>query len=485
MRNKVDQTLGEWRNQEITAVELLKVAGELRFNRSIELVLFRRDIYDCRPSRLIDFHKLSNHYGHPYLKIEDTLRIAKAISNITNLPPFRIDLGKLGMEWLEEREEKNSFKNFVDEKLGLYVGKEPKNQEQKDVVLYGFGRIGRLIARKLIESTGKGEQLRLRAIVIRPKMSDHYEEAMKRAALFASDSVHGYFGGTIEVSLNGQELVINGNRIQLIYAGHPSEIDYTNYSIKNALVIDNTGVWRDRSGLSDHIRPGIESVLLTAPGKGDVPNIVHGVNQAEFDFDKEKILSAASCTTNAIAPVLKVVHENFGIVKGHVETIHAYTNDQNLLDNFHKKPRRGRGAPVNMVLTSTGAASAVAKVIPALAGKLSGNAIRVPTPNVSLAILNLTLEQSTTFEEIVKSITEAALFGPLVEQIRVSNSIEFVSSDAIGMTSACILDATSTIVSDDNKTAILYLWYDNEYGYTCQVVRVAKHSTHVRRYSYY
>jgi len=287
------------------------------------------------------------------------------------------------------------------------------------------------------------------------------------------------------VAKDGQELLINGNKVKLIYAGKPTDINYEDHGIHNALIIDNTGVWRDRDGLSQHLRPGIDAVMLTAPGKGDVPNIVHGVNQFEFDFEKEKIFSAASCTTNAIVPVLKVLQDIYGINKGHVETIHSYTNDQNLLDNFHKKSRRGRGAPVNMVLTTTGAASAVSKVIPELAGKLSGNAIRVPTPNVSLAILNLSLDKATTVEELNDKLREAAWHGSLVEQIHFSNSEEFVSSNAIGMKSTSIVDAPSTIVSKDGKTAIIYLWYDNEYGYTCQVVRLAKHAAKVRRYTYY
>ena len=168
-----------------------------------------------------------------------------------------------------------------------------------------------------------------------------------------------------------------------------------------------------------------------------------------------------------------------------METIHAYTNDQNLLDNFHKKPRRGRGAPINMVLTSTGAASAVSKVIPSLAGKLSGNAIRVPTPNVSMAILNVSIKQSTDRESLLELLKSHAFDGELVEQIHYSNSTEYVSSNAIGMTTTSVLDAPSTIVSNDGKSLNIYLWYDNEYGYSCQVVRLAKKAAGVNRYVYY
>lgn len=484
LRSKADSSLGQWREKEKTALELLQIVGELRFDKSVELVLFRRDIYDARPSEVLNDHSHSKNYSAKPVSVDTTLSLAHSIANIPNLPPCKIDLGKLAVEWQNESGEYANFDEFIHFKLKDFIGADPINREPKDVILYGFGRIGRLAARRLITTTGKGEQLRLKAIVIRPKMSNRYEEAVKRAALLASDSVHGDFHGSIEVAPDGSELIINGNRIQLIFAGKPEDIDYTEFGIKNALVIDNTGVWRDKAGLSGHLRPGASHVMLTAPGK-DIPNVVHGINQGEFDFEDDNVFSAASCTTNAIAPVLKVINDSLGIESGHVETIHAYTNDQNLLDNFHKKPRRGRGAPVNMVLTTTGAASAVSKVMPEFSGKLTGNAVRVPTPNVSLAILSLRLEKTTTLEDLDNLFQNAAFHGELVEQIHYSNSTEYVSSNAVGMTTTSVVDAPSTIVSKDGKSATVYLWYDNEFGYTCQVIRLAKHAAKVRRYVYY
>ncbi len=486
IREKVETSLEQWRKDETQALQLLQIVGELRFTRSIEFVFFREDIYDCRPSTVLNHHRFAENYiGRP-LYIAESLALAQAIARIEELPACKLDLGKLGLEWENEANNFEGIEEFIRHKLSDFIGAAPRNNPPKDVVLYGFGRIGRLAARRIIETTGRGEQLRLKAIVLRPKMSDRFEEATKRASLLQSDSVHGEFHGTVEVSPDGNELIINGNRIQLIYAGQPADINYEDYGIKNAIVIDNTGVWRDRDELSQHLRPGIAQVLLTAPGKGDVPNIVYGVNQNEAcDFDEEQVFSAASCTTNAIATVLKVVNDQFGVEKGHVETIHAYTNDQNLLDNFHKKPRRGRGAPVNMVLTSTGAASAVAKVLPELAGKLTGNAIRVPTPNVSLAVLNLTLKDATTADALNESLKQSALYGDLVEQVQYSSSTEYVSSNAVGTTSTSVVDAPSTIVSSDGHSAVLYVWYDNEYGYTCQVLRLAKQIAKVRRFHYY
>ena len=485
LRDEVNASLKDWRNKEKAALELLQLASELRFDKGIELLIFRQDIHDARPSELLNHHFIAEKYRTDALDIHATVEIVKAIKAMGDLPASKIDLGKLGLEWQKEA---NVFNNdvaaFVGGKLGDIAGTDGKSAASSDIVLYGFGRIGRLAARRIIDQTGAGDQLRLKAIVIRPKLKDREEEAKKRAALLESDSVHGDFRGTIRVADGGNELIINGNRVKLIYAGSPEDVDYTAYGIENALVIDNTGVWRDREGLSRHLRPGASKVMLTAPAKGDVVNVVFGVNEDIADIENERVFSAASCTTNAIVPVLKVLEDNYGIDKGHVETIHAYTNDQNLLDNFHKKPRRGRGAPVNMVLTTTGAAKAVAKVLPNLAGKLTGNAIRVPTPNVSMAILNLTLKSATNLEELNDTLRKAARHGNLVEQIRYSESTEYVSTSSIGVTTTSVVDAPSTIVSADGLNVNIYLWYDNEYGYTCQVVRFAKHLTKVERQAY-
>jgi len=334
--------------------------------------------------------------------------------------------------------------------------------------LYGFGRIGRLLARILIEKAGGGSALRLRAIVVRQGGADN--DLVKRASLLRRDSVHGSFRGTISVDEENQAIVANGNYIQVIYSDDPEKVDYTQYGINDAIVVDNTGKWRDEAGLGKHLKcSGVSYAVLTAPGKGDVKNIVMGVNDDLITSD-DRILSAASCTTNAIVPVLKVVNDLYGIENGHVETVHSYTNDQNLIDNYHKGDRRGRSAALNMVITETGAAKAVAKALPELGGKLTGNAIRVPTPNVSMAILNLTLNKEVTVEEINSQLREASLDGPLRKQIDYVNSPEVVSTDFVGSRYASIVDAESTIVNGNR--CVLYVWYDNEFGYSCQVVRM-------------
>ncbi len=484
IRDQNDSALRSWREKEKTALELLQIVGELRFDRSVELIIFHRAIYDCRPSELLNHHLFAKNYVNKPISIDTSLSLAHAIANIENLAPAKIDIGRMGAEWLTEKASYEDIDAFVIDKLSGMINATQKNGVSKDVVLYGFGRIGRLAARRMIMSTGKGEQLRLKAIVIRPKMKDRYEEASKRAALLQKDSVHGNFPGVIEVAPDGSELIINGNRVKLIFAGQPEDIDYTEYGIENAIVIDNTGVWRDQAGLSRHLRPGANQVLLTAPGK-DIPNIVHGANQSALTEGEHQVFSAASCTTNAIVPIIQVVDDAFGIASGHIETIHAYTNDQNLLDNFHKKPRRGRAAPLNMVLTSTGAATAVSKVLPHLKGLLTGNSVRVPTPNVSLVILNLVVKEATSVAEVNELLKKASLHGSFVEQLHYSASTEYVSSQAVGMTSTSVVDAPSTIVSPSGKNLTIYAWYDNEFGYTCQVLRLAKYATNVRRYSYY
>lgn len=478
---KYETEFRSWIDKEKKAIELINVVGKLWFDRSIELVLFRKPLFDIGSSTILAHHQYARQIISKDISVYETLALAHAIAKC-NLAPSRIDIGRLAAEWLDSAENFSGMEDFVIHKLGHHIGKDKIKMHARDVVLYGFGRIGRIAARELVVQAGKGEQLRLRAIVTRT-YSD--EDLIKRAELLRSDSVHGPFLGIITEDFENKALIVNGQIIYMIVAKDPAEIDYTTYGISEALLIDNTGVLRDREGLSKHLQSkGISQVLLTAPGKGNVPNIVFGVNNQEFDTS-EKIFSAASCTTNAIVPVLKIIEEAIGIEKGHIETVHSYTNDQNLLDNYHKKYRRGRSAALNMVITETGADKAVSKVLPVLEGKLTGNAVRVPTPNVSLAILNLTLKKESTKEELEMILKNASLFGELVEQIEYSISNELVSSDLIGNSHASIIDGPATILSRDGRSVVLYVWYDNEYGYTRQVVRLAKSIAGVIRLTYY
>ncbi len=480
--NLYEQELNEWIEFERSAIELISVVGHLWFEKSVELIIFRNQLVDRSASEILNLHLYAKNIVKQPINIKDTLALALAVQKL-DLCPSRIDIGKLGAEWLSE---KANFKNeleFVTNKLSGHIGKDKLSLKPKDVVLYGFGRIGRLLARELIAQAGKGEQLRLRAVVLRSRGDS--SDLKKRAELLRTDSVHGPFPGTVIEDYEKNALIVNGHTIHFIGADKPDSIDYTAYGINDALLIDNTGISRDREGLSRHLKSkGVSKVLLTAPGKGDIPNIVHGVNHNDYKAD-EQIFSAASCTTNAIVPILSVIEDSLGIERGHIETIHSYTNDQNLLDNYHPKFRRGRSAAVNMVITETGADKAVAKVLPKLEGKLTGNSVRVPTPDVSLAILSLTVKQQTTRDDVNEILRHAALQGDLIEQIQYSYSQELVSSDCIGNPCASIVDSPATIVSKDQKNIILYIWYDNEYGYSRQVIRFAKHLSQVIRLSYY
>jgi glyceraldehyde 3-phosphate dehydrogenase len=479
LKKTYETQLVDWIEQEKAAIELIGIIGHLWFEKSVELVIFRNQLIDRSASEIMNLHQYANDVVKKPIDINVTLQLARELTKL-DLVPSRIDIGKLSAELSQEK--KDDPRAFLISKLGNFIGHDKFQLNPKDVVLYGFGRIGRLAARELISQAGKGEQLRLRAIVTRDK-SD--EDIVKRADLLRTDSVHGPFPGTVIADVKNRCLIVNGHTIHMISAADPASIDYTAYGINDALLIDNTGIARDREGLSKHLKAkGVSKVLLTAPGKGDIPNIVFGVNHKDYKKD-ERVFSAASCTTNAIVPVLAVIRRTLGIESGHIETIHSYTNDQNLLDNFHPKFRRGRSAAINMVITETGADKAVAKVIPDLAGKLTGNAVRVPTPDVSLAILNLSVSKATTKDSVNEIMRDAALSGDLVEQIQYSFSNELVSSDCVGNPCASIFDSPATIISKDGKNIVLYVWYDNEYGYTRQVIRFAKHLAEVRRMTYY
>jgi glyceraldehyde 3-phosphate dehydrogenase len=475
-----DKQLEEWITHEKLAIDFISTTGKLWFEKSVELVLFRNTLIDRSASEMIRLHLYAKNTVKKPITVEDSALLAAEIYK-SNITQARIDIGRLANEWYSEKVNYKNATEFVADKLKGF-DEHAEVSKPKDVVLYGFGRIGRLAAREIIAQAGKGEQLRLRAIVTRGASN---EEIIKRADLLRTDSVHGPFPGTVIEDLENKSLIINGHTVKMIDASAPEEVDYTAYGIHDALLIDNTGVYRNRAELGRHLKSkGISKVLLTAPAS-DIPNVVYGINHETVDLKSETIFSAASCTTNAIMPVLFVTDKAWTIQRGHIETVHSYTNDQNLLDNYHKKYRRGRSAAMNMVITETGAESALKKVLPHLSGKFTANSVRVPTPNVSLAILSITIDKSVTIESVNEVMKDAALKGQLVEQIQYSNSNELVSSDVIGNPCPSVFDSQATIVGPDGKNIVLYVWYDNEYGYTRQVIRFAKHLAEVRRRVYY
>ncbi len=475
-----DKELFLQNNYRKSAVELIKIIHNLWYEYAIELIIFRHQLIDKNVNEILRLHDYAGQFVNKPISIFDTVEVAQAIKNL-KLPPSKIDIGKLTYEYHKKAPEHNGIFSFISNQLKFRHSQKKTNP--RDVVLYGFGRIGRLVARQLMLNNGKGSQLRLRAVVTRGEISRPVLE--KRASLLRNDSVHGEFSGTVVVHPKDQALIVNGTTVHFISSITPDQIDYTLYGIENALVIDNTGAFRTEESLQGHLKSnGVSKVLLTAPGQG-IPNIVYGVNQKDFAPTAHNIVSAASCTTNAITPILKVIDDSFGVEWGHLETIHAYTNDQNLVDNMHKKYRRGRAAALNMVITETGAGKAVSKALPELEGKLTSNAIRVPVPNGSLAILNLELSKKTTLKNLNTVMKHHALEGPLVEQIKYEISDELVSSDIVGSSAPAIFDSKATIIRKGGKNIILYIWYDNEYGYSHQVVRLAKYLAEVQRFTYY
>ena len=470
-RPSPDDYFSDWKQREALAQDMIPVVGRLYSERNVGVFIYARALHNRSVTSIMKSHRFVRQVGRNEMSEFETHPILMAVAKL-DLWHCQIDLGKLTVKYMEQQQELGdrtpSADEFVAGELADLVGnKTPPIEKSQDVVLYGFGRIGRLIARLLVERTSTGEVMRLRAVVVRPGKEG---DLIKRASLFTSDSVHGTFQGTVRIDEENNCLICNGNVVHFIYANSPEEIDYTEYGINDALVIDNTGMWRDEAGLSRHLQAkGASKVILTAPGKGDLKNIVYGINDDQIQ-PEDRVLTAASCTTNAIAPVLKVLNDEYGIISGHVETVHAYTNDQNLIDNYHTGNRRGRSAALNMVLTETGAAKAVVKAVPELGGKLTGNAVRVPIPNVSMAILMLNLEKSTTVEEINEFLRNLALHSPLQNQIAYTQDPDAVSSDFVGTREAAVVDSTATIVED--KRCILYLWYDNEFGYCNQVVRM-------------
>ncbi|WP_353092741.1 type I glyceraldehyde-3-phosphate dehydrogenase [Tissierella praeacuta] len=325
------------------------------------------------------------------------------------------------------------------------------------VGLSGFGRIGRDVLRAYAENGV--DEFEIVAINASGNLED-------LAHLFKYDTMYRKFNGTIEVAEDG--FIINGKKIKVVAHRDPVEIPWKELGVE--LVIDSTGAFRDRKGLSKHIEAGAKKVIITAPAKDEDITIVLGVNEDKYDPDNHHIISNASCTTNCLAPVAKVILEKFGIKKGLMTTIHAYTNDQQILDKRHKDLRRARTAAQNIVPTTTGAAKAVALVLPELKGKLNGFSVRVPVPTVSMVDVVFEVEKQATAEEI-NNVLKAASEGELKGILGYSDE-PLVSSDYIGDSHSSIVDGLSTMVIDNMVKVVS--WYDNEWGYSERVVDLAK-----------
>tara|TARA_A100000164_G_scaffold189590_1_gene168282 strand:- start:2280 stop:3782 length:1503 start_codon:yes stop_codon:yes gene_type:complete len=465
-----DDSFGDWKWREALAESMIPLIGAL-YRDGVNILIYGKSLVNESPVSIMKAHRFARQTDNNELSELETFPIIKYISSL-NLCDCEIDVGEIAVKcpfFDQIKSDDSQLPDFLNKELVSVIDKDSSRpDEPTSIVLYGFGRIGRLVARMMTQTTGPGNYFRLKAVVIRKASND---DIYKRASLLLRDSVHGSFDGTVRVDEENSTLVINGNAVKIIYANSPDDVKYSDHNIINPLVIDNTGVWRDYDSLSKHINSGASNVILTAPAKGDIKNIVYGIND-NIVSDEDQIVSAASCTTNAIVPVLKAINDKYSIEGGHIETVHAYTNDQNLIDNFHKGDRRGRGAPLNMVITTTGAVKAVAKALPELEGKLTGNAIRVPTPNVSLAILSLALDTNVTVDEVNSYLQSVAFHSKYREIIGYVNSPEVVSTDFYSSSFASIIDSQATIVS--GKRITLYCWYDNEYGYTKQVINLSK-----------
>jgi len=465
-----EDSFGDWKWREALAELMVPLIGSL-YRNGINTLVYGKSLVNQSPVELMRAHRFARQSDNNELSEFETYPILQHLASL-QLNDCQVDIGELAVRcpfFNRLKDDQTGLDTYINEQLKDVIGFDSiRPSSPTNIVLYGFGRVGRLITRMLVQSTGPGNYFRLSAIVIR-KASD--DDIYKRASLLQRDSVHGPFNGTVRVDESSNSLIINGNPVKVIYANDPSEVAYADYSINNPIVIDNTGVWRDEEGLSLHLKSGAKKVVLTAPAKGNIKNIVNGVNNNILE-DSDEIISAASCTTNAIVPVLDVLNKEYGITGGHIETVHSYTNDQNLIDNFHKGDRRGRSAALNMVITSTGAVKAVSKALPELEGKLTGNAIRVPTPNVSLAILSLALNTKTNKESLNNYLRSIAFHSSYREILGFVNSSEVVSTDFYSSPFASIIDSQATIAS--GKRVTLYCWYDNEYGYSKQVASLSK-----------
>ena len=324
------------------------------------------------------------------------------------------------------------------------------------VAINGFGRIGRLVARAILERNN--HDLELVAI-------NDLADAKSNALLFKRDSVHGAFPGTVEA--DGTDIIVNGKRIHVTAERDPANLPHGANGIDIAL--ECTGFFTDRDSAGKHLAAGAKRVLISAPAKNVDKTIVYGVNHGVLTSD-DKIVSNASCTTNCLAPLAKVVHDTVGIERGLMTTVHAYTNDQKILDQIHSDMRRARAAGMSMIPTTTGAARAVAEVLPELKGKLDGSAIRVPTPNVSLVDLTFTPSRDTSVEEInaaLKAASEGALKGVLAYSDEPMVKIDYNNCPA-----SSTIDSLETTVLE-GKLVRVVSWYDNEWGFSNRMVDTA------------
>ena len=321
----------------------------------------------------------------------------------------------------------------------------------------GFGRIGRLTLKAIKQC--QGDKLEVAAI-------NDLTDTKTNAHLLKWDSTYGSYPG--EVKATDDSIIVDGREVKVLSERDPGNIPWQDYGVD--IVIESTGIFTDGTKAAAHRQGGAKKIIISAPAKNEDITIVLGVNEDQYDPAQHNIISNASCTTNCIAPVVKVLHQSFGVSKGLMTTIHAYTNDQRLLDMFHRDLRRARAAALNIVPTTTGAAKAVTQVIPELKGRLHGLAFRIPVPTVSVVDLVVDLDKEVTVEQVNQTF-QAAAKGPLAGILEYCQD-ELVSMDFKGNPASSIVDAPSTMVIGGNMVKVL-AWYDNEWGYSCRLADLA------------
>ncbi|GKV69930.1 glyceraldehyde-3-phosphate dehydrogenase 1 [Sporosarcina sp. NCCP-2716] len=323
------------------------------------------------------------------------------------------------------------------------------------MAINGFGRIGRIVMRDSLAH----DELEVVAV-------NDLTDAPMLAHLLKYDSVHGILDA--DVTSDENHIIVNGKKIRVYAEKDPSNLPWKELGID--VVVESTGVFRDAAGLQKHIDAGAKKVILSAPAQGDVKTLVMGVNEQEYDAKNDQYVSNASCTTNCLAPIVKVLNDKFGVQRGMMTTIHSYTNDQRILDLPHSDYRRARAAAESMIPTTTGAASAVTKVIPELKGRLDGMAVRVPTPNVSLVDFVAELDKNVTVEDVNNALKEASENG--LKGYLFYSDLPLVSKDYNGSHASSTVDALSTMVLQDNMVKVIS-WYDNEQGYAARCIDLA------------
>lgn len=470
----IDQNERQVFNEKLDlAHEMIPIIKRLHRDYNVVLSIFSQALLGADDIGVVRAHRFARHVVDRPLSMQSTLDILRVLDSL-ELVPASLDLGSLVVRF--NRDPEGDLEAFLRAQLTDIIDKRSA-RHHRDVVLYGFERVGRMIARLLIARDSEYAGPRLRAIVVPPRGND----TVSIGALLRRDSVHGQFAGSVIVDEEAGTVTANGVEIQVITTEDAASVDYAAHGIEHAIVVDNSRESQDRAGLEQHLAAsGVERVVLVGRGEGDVKNVVYGINDHEITDDQAgKVVATASCTTNAVATILSALDGRYGIRHAHIESVHAYTSDQSLLDEYHSSPRRGRAANLNIVPASTGAEQAVAEVLPALQGKVTAAAVRVPVPDVSMAALNLALDKNVDRDGLNNYLRKVSLYSTMKQQVDFTTSPTVVSSDFAGSDYNCIVDGATTMAHDNHVS--VRIWYDNDVSHARQSLRIIEHIAGARR----